>query len=77
MPPREALPISDTVEQVLRLAVQPMKVNAIYQACEHLLDRSISYRSLRTCLWKGSQPDGRFVRLGYGMYRLREPAEAE
>ena len=53
-----------------------MRVDEIYQACERLLGQEVSYRSLRSSLWKGSQPDGRFVRLGYGMYRLKEPARS-
>ena len=74
VPPRQAIPISDTAEEVLRLAAEPMRVHDIHLACERLLGIEVSYRSLRNCLSHGSRPTGRFVRLGYGLYRLREHA---
>jgi hypothetical protein len=36
----------------------------------------VPYHSLRSALSEGAKPGGRFVRLGYGMYRLREVAKS-
>ena len=75
VPARATIPISDLAEEVLRLAAEPMRVGDIHVACERLFGATVSYRSLRNCLSHGSRPTGRFVRLGYGLYRLRGRAE--
>jgi hypothetical protein len=70
---RRLIRTTDTAEQVLRLKGEPMPVAAIHAACERLLGTEVSYESLRTSLSHGARPGGRFDRLGYGLYRLREP----
>jgi hypothetical protein len=71
--PRTRVPLLATITQVLELAnYQPMRVKDIHAACEELLGRPISYRSLKAGLSDGSRGGkAQFVRWDWGKYRLR------
>jgi hypothetical protein len=73
---RRTVRTTDTAELVLRFKGEPMRVADIHAACEQLLEKEVPYHSLRSALSEGAKPGGRFVRLGYGMYRLREVAKS-
>jgi len=69
--PRTRVPLLSTITQVLELANGPMSVKDIHRACEELLGRPVSYRSLKASLSAHRGINGRFYRVGYGKYRLR------
>lgn len=71
--PRTRVPVSKTITQVLELANHmPMRVKDIHEAAQVLLGQEVSYRSLKASLSEGSrEPRPKFVRVGYGRYRLR------
>jgi len=69
--PRTSVPVIKTITQILELAnYQAMSVKDIHEACQELLGRPVSYRSVKASLSEGSHHTGRFVRESWGMYRL-------
>jgi len=80
LPPRTSVPLLATITQVLELAnYEPMRVRDIHRACEELLKRPVSYRTLKTSLWSNShsqKPRFRRVKLGWYGLRVRSTPEA-
>jgi hypothetical protein len=73
VPPRTCVPLLATITQVLELANhEPMRVRDIHRACEELLKRPVSYRSLKSSLWSHSHTrKPRFRRVRPGWYGLK------
>ena len=73
VPPRTYVPLLATITQVLELANhEPMRVRDIHRACEELLKKPVSYRSLKTSLWSNSHSSKpRFRRVRPGWYGLK------
>lgn len=71
--PRTPVPVLKTITQVLELAnYRAMRVADLHVACEAMLGKKMSYRSLKATLSQHSRgPAARFTRKGYGRYRLR------
>ena len=69
---RRPMMVTEIAEQVLRRDGGPMRLAARFAGCEQLAGVEVSYDSLRSALSEGAKPRGRFVRLGYGLYRLQE-----
>ena len=62
--------VLETVKHVLALAGKPMQAKDIHEACEQLLDRPVSYSTVKDCLSEPHRKKSLFNRVGYGQYEL-------
>jgi hypothetical protein len=67
---RERAPILDAVGAVLAEAETPMRAREIHAAVETMRGEPVAWSSVKDCLASNAKPEGRFIRIARGRYRL-------
>lgn len=68
---RREPPVLETIIEVLVEAGAPMRFVSIHAAVEAARGKSVPQSTVKDCLASNAQPDGRFIRIARGRYRLR------
>ena len=65
--------VKAAVVRALELSIEPMRLKDVHRACEELLDREVSYTTVKDCVHKHSRGErATFTRVAHGRYEAKE-----